>query len=638
MAKRSNKKPDLHFSSSGTLEGFTSAGVQGFNELNPAAIVRELIQNSLDAVREDRRSKAVVRFEMEEIALSEVPAIDAYRRVLKKAEQGQSRIQKDNCLPDQAAMVVEAIKNCLSKKKIKVLFILDNGMGLDKQRMTGLLADGYSAKSSAGAGAVGNGHLTAIPASDLRYVLYGGVCAGGKQIASGHAILASFSEKGTLMGKDGYYALAVKGSMDAPYDFPIEKQIDPLIKEKLDWIESEYKKGAAVIIPGFNQFREQGIDLWDVVKRASACSFFAAIADGHLEVVYQDGGGEKKLHKSNIEEVFEGGIASEKRAKKFLSGNRAAGAYRTLKEGEKHVIDVECGRVEAIIREINDGKSRIDLCRNGMWISDNLPHLNISKFNDRKPFHCLIKVTAKDGEIHRLIRKSEGPLHNHIEAQKWLSGEDLRRLKNAFGKISEFLSSRLEKLQDKEFSIDDILSINAGRFEKWERLRPPSSRVPSGDERGGAGRGDGGGEGGDGDSDGGSNSFKRSGNSILFGAVPVPTGARSYSVELHPQEELKNDAEAEIRFILDENIDETCDPTNDEQYVGLRSVKMNQEEVEEENLIRSDKAVLGVRLGQFKPGEKHILSFDYDLPDDVIVPREDKIVLRAEIVRRRSRS
>ena len=638
MAKRNNKEPNLHFSPSGTLEGFTSAGVQGFNELNPAAIVRELIQNSLDAVREDKRSKAIVRFEMEEITPKDVPAIDAYRRAVKKAEQDQRKIQSDGSLPDQAAMVVDAIKNCLGKKKIKVLFVLDNGMGLDKRRMTGLLADGYSAKSSAGAGAVGNGHLTAIPASDLRYVLYGGVCAGGKKIAAGHAILASFSERGTLMGKDGYYALAVKSSMDNPYDFPLEKQIDPLIKTKLDWIESEYKKGAAVIIPGFNQFREQGVDLWDVVKKASACSFFAAIADGHLEIVYRDGDGEKKLHKSNIGEVFEGGIASEKRAKKFLSGSRAADAYRTAKEGEKHIIDVECGKVESIIREISDGKSRIDLCRNGMWISDNLPHLNIAKFSDRKPFHCLIKVTAKDGEIHRLIRKSEGPLHNHIEAQKWLSGEDLHRLKNAFGKISDFLSNRLEKLQDREFSINDVLSIHAGRFEEWERLRPPSSRVPSGDERGGTGGGDGGDGGGGGDSDGGSNSFKRSGNSVLFGAVPVPTGARSYSVELYPQEELKGDAEAEIRFILDENIDETCDPTNDEQYVGLKSVKMNGEEVVEENLIRSDKAVWGVRLGRFSPGEKHTLSFDYDLPDDVVLQGEDKIVLRAEIVRRRGRA
>lgn len=644
MAKRSKNKPNLYFSLSGTREGFTAAGVQGFSDLNPAVLVRELIQNSLDAVREDGRSKTIVRFELEEIELAEVPAIDTYRDTIRQAEHDQSRIQNDGKLPDQAAMVVGAIKDCLRKKKVKVLYILDNGMGLDEKRMTGLLSDGVSVKSSAGSGAVGNGHLTAIPASDLRYVLYGGVCEGGNKIASGHAILASFSGKDGLMGKDGYYALDFKSLMEDPYDFPSENQIDPLIKKKLDWIESKYEKGTAVIIPGFNQFREQGIDLWDAIKKASACSFFAAIADGHLEVVCRSNDSEKRLCESNIKKVFESDIASEKRAKKFLSGSRAADAYKTAKEGNAHTVDVGCGRVKVILRDISDGKSRIDLCRNGMWISDSLPRLSTYKFNNRKPFHCLIKVTANDGDIHGLIRKSEGPLHNHIEAQKWLSPEEQSQLDDAFKEISNFLSNNLEELQEQEFSISDILSVSTGSVAEWERLRRHPSRVPSGDDEGGGGRGDARGSKGDGngsDSGGGSNSFKRSGNSIPFGAVPVPTGSRSYSVELYPQEELKGDFEAEIRFVLDENIDETCDPTNDEQYVELKSVKMDGKKVADRDLIKRDETILGVRLGQFKPGENPILSFDYDLPDDpdgMVLQAEEKIVLRAEIVRRRAQS
>ena len=637
MTKKGKKRPDLHFGPSGTLEGFTAAGVQGFSELNPAVLVRELIQNSLDAVREDKRSNAIVCFELEEVALADVPAIDTYRRVVKKMEKYQSKIQEDGQLSDQAAMVVDAIKECLIKEKVKVLSVLDNGMGLDKKRMTGLLSDGMSMKSSAGSGAVGNGHLTAIPASDLRYVLYGGVSSSDKKIASGHAILASFFEKNEHVSKDGYYVLAVERSKSSFYDFPSEGQIAPLIKTKLDQIEHEYKKGTVVIIPGFNLFREPKIDLWDTIKKASACSFFTAIADGHLEIVYRNGNDKKNLHKSNIGEVFESSIASEKKAKKFLSGSRAADAYKTAKEGKAHTIDVGCGKVEVVLREIDDGISRIDLCRNGMWISDNLPNLYTSKFSDRAPFHCLIKVTAKDGKIHRLIRKSEGPLHNHIEAQKWLKGEELKQLKSAFGKISDFLSNRLEKLQEEEFSINDILSINAGRFEKWERLRPRPPRVPVGGDGGGAGGGAGRGSSNGGGSGGGAgtSSFKRSGNSILFGAVPVPTGARSYSVELHSQEELKGDTEAEIRFVLDENIDETCDPTNDEKYVKLRSVKMNGKEIADEDLIKIDNTVFGIRLGQFTQGKKHILSFDYELPDGISVREKDKVVLRAEIVRRR---
>ena len=628
---RISKKPSLHFSPSGTLEGFTSAGVQGFNELNPAAIVRELIQNSLDAVREDGRSNAIVRFDLEKMALADVPAIGNYRAAVKKAVRDQTKCQ-DGQLSDQAAMVVDAITDCLSKRKVEVLSISDNGLGLNKQRMTGLLADGVSVKTGAGAGAVGNGHLTAIPASDLRYVLYGGVCADGKKIASGHAILASFSERKELMGKDGYYTLAVNRSLNNPYSFPSGNQIAPLIKEKLNWIEKNFqsKRGAVVIIPGFNGFREQEIDLWDVIEKASACNFFVAIAEGHLEIIYQKGGYQRKLNKSNIKKVFEGDLALEKRAKSFLSGGRAASAYMTAIEGQAYKVDVGCGRVEVLIRELTSGPSRIDLCRNGMWITDRLPRLQANKFGDRKPFHCLIKVTAQDGDIHKLIRKSEGPLHNHIEAQKWLKEDEQKLLKKSFAHISDFLSENLEKLQDEEFPIDDFLSV-----EKWEELPPRQPRTSS---IGGSGGGGGGGSGGSGGQSTDINAFKRSGNRIPFGAVPVPTGARSYSVELHPQEELKGDAEAEIRFVLDENIDETCDLTNDEQFVNLKAVKLDKKKVADSDLVKNNGSVLGVRLGRFNPGEIHIMSFDYDLPEGITLQGKDKVVLRAEIVRRRTQS
>ncbi|MCY4030736.1 MAG: hypothetical protein OXF05_01310 [Hyphomicrobiales bacterium] len=633
MVRKNNRKPALYFTR-GTLEGFTSAGVQGFNELNPAAIVRELLQNSLDAVREDERSKAVVRFKLESMPLTDVPGIDNYKDALKKAVKYQKEFQGDH-LPDQAKIVVDAIENCLKGKNVDVLFVLDNGLGLDERRMTGLLADGLSVKSSAGAGAVGNGHLTAIPASDLRYVLYGGVSDNGKKIASGHAILASFFEKDDLMGKDGYYALAVGKSKSKLFDFPSQNQIAPLIKNKLDWIEknSESKRGAVVIIPGFNKFREMEGNLWDVIKKAAACSFFAAIADEHLEVIYQDDEGERKLDKSNIGAIFESDIAYEKRAKNFLSGNRAADAYKTAVMGKKHIVDVGCGEAEVVIREVNEGKSRIDLCRNGMWITARLPRLQ-NKFNDRKPFHCLIKVSATDGDIHRLIRKSEGPLHNHIEARKWLEADEQRLLEEAFGRISEFLSENLEELQDEEFAIDDFLNVT-GLSGKWEELPHRQPRTPSIIGNGNSGGGNGGGGGG---GDRNINAFKRGGSSVPFGAVPVPTGPRSYSFELHPQKELKEDIEAEIRFILDENIDETCDLTNEEQFVKLKDIFLDGKKVSGRHLIKQDggKAVLGVRLGQFNPGEKRTIRFNYDLPDGVTVRKKDKIVLRAEIVRRRN--
>ena len=645
MVKNKNK-PDLCFSPSRTLEGFTSSGVQGFNELNPAAIVRELIQNSLDAVREDERTEAIIRFELENIKLADVPAIGDYRAAFKSAVRDQKRLLKGE-LPDQAEMVVDAIQSCLATESIDVLSVLDNGLGLNKERMVGLLADGVSVKPSTGAGAVGNGHLTAIPTSDLRYVLYGGVSDEGK-IASGHAILASFSNsQGASVGKDGYYVLAVNDSFDNPYDFAVGKNIAPLIKRKLDWIEVNFnsKSGAVVVIPGFNKFREPKIGLWDAIKKAAACSFFTAIADGHLKVIYVDGSGEIELSKSSIGSFFDGNLVAEKRAKSFLSGNRAAEAYKTAIEGQTHHVDVGCGRVEVMIREVLGGSSRIDLCRNGMWISNKLPLLQANKFSDRRPFHCLIKVTAQNGEIHRLIRKSEGPLHNHIEARKWLKPKESRQLREAFGKISEFLLSHLEKLQAEEFQVNDFLSVIGGKEGKFEEVPPRPPKTPSSGSGVSPGPGPrpGPGPGPDPQPDD-SRPFRKGGNAVLLGGTLVPTGARSCEMELFPQEELGDALEAELRFVLDESIDETCDIANDEQFVKLKAVKLNNKEIPESHLVKSKDAdaILGVRLGQFTKSEKneqkYRLSFEYDLPDGVSVGVEDKVVLQAEIVRRRARA
>ena len=94
-------------------------------------------------------------------------------------------------LAGQAELVVRRIREALDSSAVDVLTVLDNGVGLNEQRMNALLSDGVSVKEANATGTYGNGHSTAIPASDLRYVLYGGVSEGGKRIGSGHAVLAS---------------------------------------------------------------------------------------------------------------------------------------------------------------------------------------------------------------------------------------------------------------------------------------------------------------------------------------------------------------------------------------------------------------------------------------------------------------
>ena len=165
--------PDLRFGL-GNSQGFTSVGVATFDNLRPAAVVRELIQNALDAARKAEVRPAIVRFRLTETLRNNIPGIDRYEGALQKAIETQ-RDMAGGELAEQARLVVERIGAALSEDYLTVLTVLDNGIGLNEQRMNALLSDGVSLKESNATGTYGNGHHTAIPASDLRYVLYGGL-------------------------------------------------------------------------------------------------------------------------------------------------------------------------------------------------------------------------------------------------------------------------------------------------------------------------------------------------------------------------------------------------------------------------------------------------------------------------------
>ena len=224
-------QPDLQFGH-GELSGFTAAGVAGFHELNPAAVVRELLQNSLDAAREAGRDLVRILFKVEKHNINLVPGIKAYQSALKQAVADQKKLLNGK-LPDQVNGIVNAMSDCLKSRECTTLFVLDNGIGLDKSRMQGILADGLSVKANVGTGTVGNGHLTVIPASDLRYVLYGGRTENGEMVGSGHAILASHEQSGTRRGKDGFYVKSFRDDLFDPYVFPENDEIPGYIK--INW-------------------------------------------------------------------------------------------------------------------------------------------------------------------------------------------------------------------------------------------------------------------------------------------------------------------------------------------------------------------------------------------------------------------
>ena len=610
----------------GPMSGFAILAEQA--SVHPVTIVRELVQNSLDAAEEAKRDQAIVRFELAKHKSKDIPAFDTYKNSFRKVLNTSSYNQQDS-----AQSVIHAISEQIKSSTTEVLFVMDNGIGLNDKRMMALLSEAINVKQSSAAGSYGYGHTTVIPSSDLRYILYGGVCK-KKRIAAGHAILASFKDGEEVKGKDGYFVVQKKEDMIDPFVYPQDEEVPDIIDDKLKIIEKEWGSGSAIIIPGFNHFNQVESAsaeevLWKGIKKAVACNFFVAVQEGKLKIEYKVGDRIWELDKNSISGVLEE-YNEETRSKHFLNGRKAHQAYNTLLLGKDHNVPTSLGDIRIrVYQRSNLGQSEINLCRNGMHITDSVPHLGRYDFTSYIPFHCLILVDASNGDFHRFIRKAEPPKHDEIKMMM-LEPKERAKLRNSLNEIKDYLRQNLKELEAEEFAIRDVLNLKSHGVNAIA-TSPPRTRIGT---RGGGGGSEGGGGSGRGNGSGsGGSAFKREGKSVEFRATPVQTGKRSYNFQV-ALEESKYDSE--IRFALDEYLDLTCENRNVEDFVYLSNVKIDGKSATSNDLIRSDSGkILGINLGSGKRNQVK-LAFDFILPDDSGIDKNAPVSLQAELVRRRT--
>lgn len=477
----SSDTAELHFGQTHRPEGFTSAAVAQFDG-SAEPVVRELLQNSLDAADQADVPVAEVRFVVGEANRKELPGWSKYTSVFKAA--CKQRRSGPAAKPSQdERMVIERIRESSQPMLIPLLLCIDNGHGLNGARMDALLTPGNTSKGERGAGSFGLGHHAAFGASDLRYVLYGAKYLNDSglvsQIASGHAILASHRDNDRILrAADGYWFKSGQGSLafDGTDDcYP--NSLPPLLREYLAGVET----GTVVCIAGFNDFRREDDDptVIDSISRVAASNFSDAIHRGSLIVRVEDDyeGADVVIDRDSLQQILDRYSSNRRAAKQGqINGNLAYNAWLTIETGQRYSCGVG-GTISWRLLNASVGeKTRIHVFRKGMWITSHAPYLSNAEFSTTWPFDAVLSLDS--GPLEDLVRSAEGPEHRGID-RKRLDNKQKKTYRELMATVAAELRSIVGERQDlRDFVPQGFATLTGHDVRAAERLRRP--RMPAG--------------------------------------------------------------------------------------------------------------------------------------------------------------
>lgn len=265
-------------SNGSVIKGIADAGIETFAGDERAALARETIQNSLDALRDDEDVVKMV-FKSHVIDPKLIPGYDDYLTFTNNAIQYWKPLEGD-----KTKNQLYKAKERLLSSYIQVLQISDyNTIGLSKPYKFGnsgwnalTKIDGGATKSGDTGGAFGIGKNAPFCNSLLRMVFYRTLNMEGETAAQGVSRYVSFPEdlnnaEDTLTTGIGHFGNP-KGNMPVPNLKPLNQ------------LEPRNEPGTDVFIYGFT-----GSDVWsnDIIVETLE-SFLVSIYKGKLDLIVKN--------------------------------------------------------------------------------------------------------------------------------------------------------------------------------------------------------------------------------------------------------------------------------------------------------------------------------------------------------------
>ena len=452
------------------IDGFNNASMDTFRGHMVFSLVRETIQNSLDA-RKSKLSPVTVNFSIDDIEMSQAIGVSQLSNFFLLALK--TAIKQLGEKSDAAKTFSEGLHILGSEKKVRIFAIHDsNTLGLagpvshanNGEKPGSWLAlvkgSGLSIKQSGDAlGSFGHGSKAPLAISKLRSVFY------FTEIEVGNLREKRFQGKSILQSME----IENNGMTQGTGYFGHKEKLMPLINDDIPkWAlnlrnQTTPDTGTSIYIP-YPDIPDDTDLLWNLIEYSVLTNFYLAIKNGNLRIIINN----KILDSYNVSEALES-LIKNKVIEKLENHPDFVDDY-----GEKihptltvHsptsglqglLISKSFGQVEWYMRIGSDLNRRsVGIARqNGMLISTNAP--NLERFQGTKPFDLFLCVTGEPGAT--ILRKSENPAHTNFEFDRIKDSEErkiyLTTYKKFVKEVRELIALNAAIETSNEEYVDDL--------------------------------------------------------------------------------------------------------------------------------------------------------------------------------------